>query len=53
MSIDNGHSARDIVTTISSPAESDANEFDDWLGVPPNLVRDVVDLSEHRSDVSL
>jgi hypothetical protein len=44
MSIDDEHSAGDTVTTSSSPAESDANEFDDWLGVPPDLIRDGADL---------
>jgi hypothetical protein len=52
MSIDDGYSARDTAMTASSPAESDANEFDDWLGVPLDLVRDAADLSKHRSDIS-
>jgi hypothetical protein len=52
MSIDDEHSARDIVTAASSPTESDANEFDDWLGVPLDLIRDGADLSKHRSDIS-
>jgi hypothetical protein len=51
MSIDDEHSVRDIVIVASSPAKSDANEFDDWLGVPLNLVHDGVDLSKHRSDI--
>jgi hypothetical protein len=51
MSIDDEHSAGDAVTTASSPAESDTNEFDNWFGVPPNLVCDGADLSKCRSDV--
>ena len=46
MSIDDEHSAGDTVTAASSPAESDANEFGDWLGVPLNLVLDGADLSK-------
>jgi hypothetical protein len=38
MSIDDEQSIRDTVTA-SSPAESGANEFDDWLGVPFDLIR--------------
>ena len=52
MGIDDEHSDGDTMTTASSPAESDANEFDDWLGVPSDLVRDGADLSKHRGDVS-
>ena len=52
MSMDDEYSAGDTVTAASSPAESDANEFDDWLGVPLDLVCDGADLSKHRSDVS-
>jgi hypothetical protein len=33
MSIDDEYSAGDTVTAALSPAESDADEFDDWLGV--------------------
>jgi len=51
MSIDDEHSARDTVTAASSPAESDANEFDDWLGVPLDLVCDSADLLKHHSDI--
>jgi hypothetical protein len=51
MNINDEHSARDTVTAASSPAESDANEFDDWLGVPHDLARDGAELSKHRSDV--
>lgn len=50
MSIDEG-SARDTVMA-SCPADSDANEFDDWLGLPSDLVRDGADLSKHRSNIS-
>ena len=35
MSIGDEHSAGDTVTAASSPAESDANEFDDWLRSVP------------------
>jgi hypothetical protein len=52
MSIDDERGARDTVTTASSPAESDANEFDNWLRVPSNLVHGGADLSKYRSDVS-
>ena len=52
MSIDDEHSAGDTVTAASSPTKSDANEFDDQLGVPLDLVRDGADLSKHRSDIS-
>jgi hypothetical protein len=52
MSIDDEHSVGDTVTAASSPAESDANEFDDWFGVPLDLVCDGADLSKHRSDIS-
>lgn len=39
--------------TASSPAESDASEFDGWLGVLPDLVRDGADLSKHLADSSV
>ena len=52
MSIDDEYSDGDTTTTASSPAESDVNECDDWLGVPSDLVCDGADLSKHRSDVS-
>jgi hypothetical protein len=52
MSIDDEYSIGDTETTASSPAESDANELDDWLGVPFDLVSDGADLSKHHIDYS-
>src|SRR5258706_3625641 len=42
ISIDDEHNDGDTGTT-SSPAESDANELDDWFGVPFDLVSDGAD----------
>jgi hypothetical protein len=49
MSIDDKHGATDMVT-VPSPAESDADEFDNWLEVLSNLVYNSADLSRHRDD---
>ncbi len=51
MSKDDEDSTGDTVTAASSPAKSDANEFEDRLGVLLDLVRNGADLSKHRSDV--
>jgi hypothetical protein len=50
MTIDEEQSFRDTAT--SSPVESNANEFDDWLGIPSDLVRNSADLSSHRGNHS-
>ena len=40
------------MTAASSPTESGANELDDWLGVPFDLVSDSADLSKHHINSS-
>lgn len=48
MTVDEEQSFRDIAT--SSPIESNASEFDDWLGILSDLVRDGADLSSYRGN---
>ena len=52
ISINDEHSVGDIGTLASSPTKSDANELDDWLGVPFDLVSDGADLSKHHNEYS-